>query len=136
MPFVLDASITMAWCFEEEITPYARAVLDRLDIDAAMVPAIWPLEVANAMLVAERRQQLLPARAERFKELVTEMPITVIPGSFVDATSIVMNAARAFRLTCYDAAYLELAMREGIPIATRDKQLVEAARSAGVSLVE
>ena len=88
------------------------------------------------MLVAERRQQLQPARAERFKELVMETSIMVTPGGFHEATGAVLNVARTYQLTCYDAAYLELAMREGVPIATRDRRLMDAAVSAGVPLVE
>ncbi len=74
---MVDASVTMAWCFADEATPGAESVLDRFNEDEAVVPAIWPLEIANLLLVAERRQRLTEAQAVRFSDLLQQLPIHV-----------------------------------------------------------
>lgn len=135
MPFVLDSSVTLAWCFEDEATPFTDQVLDRLDGDSAFVPAIWPLEIANGLRSAERRGRLQPADSAHFTELLRALPIIVEGGSIDRAFSMVLDIARAYELTSYDASYLELAMREGLPLATQDRRLITAAGRAGVTLV-
>jgi predicted nucleic acid-binding protein len=92
MPFVLDTSVAMAWCFEDEVTRYADRVLDRLAADAALVPPIWPLAVANVLCVAERRQRLRPADSARFTELLRALPITVTDVSFDRATGSALGS--------------------------------------------
>lgn len=136
MPFVLDASVTIAWCFEDETTPYTEAVLGLLANDTAHVPAIWPLEVANALLSAERRERLEPADTARFLELLRTLPIMVDTPQGERVFGSVVASARTYGLTSYDAAYLELAMREGLSLAAQDKRLVAAATAAGVVMVE
>jgi predicted nucleic acid-binding protein len=136
MPFVLDASVAVAWCFEDETTPYTEYVLALLGSDTAHVPAIWPLEVANALLVAERRKRLEPADTVRFLELLRTLPIMVDTSHGERVFGAVLEAARAYSVTSYDAAYLELAMREGLPLAAQDTRLTAAATAAGVSKVE
>lgn len=136
MPFVLDASVAVAWCFEDETTPYTEYVLGLLSSDTARVPPIWPLEVANALLVAERRERLEPADTARFLELLRTLPIVVDIGQGDRAFGAVVESARAYSLTSYDAAYLELAMREGLPLAAQDTRSVAAATAAGVIVVE
>ena len=135
MPIVLDASVALAWCFQDEATPYAGRVLDLLAADSAVVPPIWPLEVANAISTAERRQRLELAAGSRFVELLRALPIRLDEASLDRALGNVLNVAREHRLSSYDASYLELAMREGLPLATADERLAEAARAAGVDLV-
>lgn len=135
MPFVLDASVVVAWCFEDETTPYTEHVLALLDNDTAHVPTIWPLEVANALLVAERRNRLEPADTVRFLELLRTLPIMIDTRQGERVFSAVVDAARTYALTSYDAAYLELAMREGLPLAAQDQRLIAAATAAGVGQV-
>ena len=131
--FVVDASIAMAWCFEDEATDATDALLDRLQGDRAVVPAIWPLEVANVLLVAERRRRLTEAQASRFLEILAQLPIDV-DDSAVDAAAVVA-AGRRHALTSYDASYLVLAERLGASLATLDRSLAKAARRAGVQLL-
>jgi predicted nucleic acid-binding protein len=135
MPFVLDTSVAMAWAFENETTPYADHVLELLDGDVALVPTVWPLEVANVLCVGERRQRLWAADSVRFAELVRALPITVDNTGLDRALGIVLDLARTHHLSSYDASYLELAMREAIPLATQDAQLTSAATRAGVQLL-
>lgn len=130
MPVVIDASMTMAWCFEDEATPGSDAVLQRLGGDIGVVPSLWPLEVANVLLVAERRGRLTEAQTARFMELLSQLPIEVD----ADAADIdgVVEVGRRHDLSAYDSAYLLLAERRGIDLATRDRRLASAARVAGV----
>jgi len=133
---VLDASMTLAWCFPNESTAYTEAVLDLLTIGAeAFTPAIWPFEVANALLMAERRKRITIAQVTSILQRIASLPISVDPIQAYRAFGRILSAARDEKLTAYDAAYLELAMREGLPLATLDDQLKQAARSAGVALV-
>lgn len=131
MVFVIDTSITMAWCFEDEVSDVADAALDALRDDEAAVPCIWPLEVANVLLIAERRGRLTEAQSARFLELLGALPIQL-------DHSVTMGEvfAKALRhgLTAYDASYLVLAERLGGPLATIDERLAVAATHAGVQL--
>ena len=131
--FVIDTSVAMAWCFQDEATQATEAVLDLLRTDQAVVPAIWPLEVANVLLVAERRGRLTEAQASRFLELLAQLPINV-DTSPTDMAGIVATGRR-HTLSSYDASYLLLAERLGATLATLDKPLAKAARKAGVQLL-
>lgn len=131
-PLVVDCSVTMAWCFEDECDELADAVLDRLADGEAWVPSLWPLEVANVLIAAERRRRLTAADSARFIELLMGLPIVVDDRSHERALSQVLAAARQLGISVYDASYLELAMRLGATLATRDTQLSAAAASAGV----
>jgi len=133
MPFVLDTSVAMAWCFDDETTPGAEAVLDRLADDPAVVPAVWELEVANVLLVGERRGRLTEAQAARFVTLLSTLPINVDLASSPMTT--LLAAGRLHKLSAYDAAYFILAARDGIPLATQDRALRAAAKTAGVPLL-
>jgi predicted nucleic acid-binding protein len=133
---VLDASVTLAWCFPEESTAYTEGVLDLLATGGeATTPAIWPFEVANALLVAERRKRITTAQVTSVLQRIASLPISVEPIQVDRAFGQVLSAAREEKLTAYDAAYLELAMREGLPLATLDDQLRQGTRSAGVTLL-
>ena len=134
MPFVLDTSVAMTWCFEDETAPYADQVLELLRADAALAPAIWSIEVANATRTAECRGRLAAAALARLMELLKGLPISV-ENAVARAMGSMRDTARAYGLTSYDALYLELAMREGLPLATQDARLGEAATHAGVELV-
>jgi predicted nucleic acid-binding protein len=134
--FVLDASVTLAWCFPDESTAYTEGVLDLLATGTeATAPALWPFEVANALLVAERRKRITTAQVAAVLQRITSLPISVDPIRMDRAFGQILSSARDEKLTAYDAAYLELAMREGLPLATLDDELRQAARSAGVALV-
>ena len=131
--FVIDTSLAMAWCFEDEATAATDAVLGRLRDERVVVPAIWPLEVANVLLAAERRGRLSEAQASRFLELLAQLPIDV-DDSPTDMVAIVA-AGRRHALSSYDASYLVLTERLGAALATLDKPLAKAALKAGVPLV-
>lgn len=133
MPIVIDASITMAWCFEDEGTDETEAVLDLLGDDVAVVPSLWCLEVANVLLVAERRGRMSEAQAARFLDLLGRLPIR--PDTDVVDTNVVLAAGRRHHLSAYDAAYLVLAERLAAPLATLDSKLAAACRAAGVPLL-
>jgi predicted nucleic acid-binding protein len=130
--FVLDASATLAWCFEDETTAPALSMLERLRDQEALVPPLWLLELANGLVVAERRGRITRAESTRFLGLVGELPIRIDQTSTLDLASSVMELAREYELSAYDAAYLELALRLGRPLATLDERLRSAADRAGV----
>lgn len=132
--FVLDCSVTMAWCFDDEASEYTDSLQDALSNVRAFVPGIWPLEVANATLVGERRKRLDEARSSRFFALLGALPIIVDDATSGKAFGDIVHLARAHNLTSYDAAYLELAIRRGLPLACLDGKLKAAAQAVGVSL--
>jgi predicted nucleic acid-binding protein len=130
--FVVDASVAMAWCFEDESTAFTEALLQRLTTDHAEVASIWPFEVANVLLGAERRGRISQSQAMRFLELLRALPISVDDEGTRRAWSEVLALGRAHHLTAYDAAYLELAARHDLPLASQDEQLLLACRAVGV----
>lgn len=133
MPFVLDASVAMAWCFEDESTPETEAVLDRLTEDSAVVPMLWEIEIAKVVLVAERRGKLTEFQSTRFIEMLGRLPVNLdLAPPHVGA---LLAAGRRRNLSAYDAAYLLLAERDGLPLATQDRRLQTAAQKAGVPLL-
>ena len=136
MPFVLDASVALTWHFEDETSEYAERVLDKLETDEAIVPALWPLEMANGLIIGERRGRLSPAKLARAVELSLDLPVSVDETPTPLALGSVLDLARSQGLSAYDAAYLELAMRQGIPLATQDEGLRAAAERVGVPLAE
>lgn len=136
MPFVLDASMAVAWAFEEEGSAYPNRVLDMLVTERASVPSIWPLEVGNALLTAERKQRIEAAESARFIALIESLPVEMHDLPSDRALGAVLELGRQQGLTTYDASYLELAIREGLPLATLDDRLQSAARHLGVPLVE
>ena len=131
--FVLDCSVAMAWCFESEADAYTDAILGALAKGTALVPSLWPLEIANVLLVAERRRRLSGADTIRFLDLVGGLPIVVDGPLALHDLSVILALGRQHRLSTYDAAYLHLAMREELPLATHDLALCAAARAAGVT---
>jgi predicted nucleic acid-binding protein len=136
MAWVFDASITMAWCFDDEKTPDTEALLDRLLLnDPAVVPQLWPLEVGNVLTLAYRKNRISSAERAEFLELLRTASIAIDPHTAGRALTTILPLAETHRLTTYDATYLELAMRLGVPLATLDKNLRHAAGEAGVSLL-
>jgi predicted nucleic acid-binding protein len=132
--FVVDCSVTMAWCFEDAADAYAVTVLKALARATAVVPALWPYEVASVLLVAERHRRLRHADATRFLTLLSALPFEIDAALPVGSVSSLRTLAREHRLSAYDTAYLDLAIREGVPLATRDTALRNAARAAAVRL--
>lgn len=133
--FVLDTSVALAWCFEDESSPAADEILDLLLSSEAVVPAIWSVEVANALLAGERRKRIRPAEVTRSLELLRSLNIRLDDAGLRLEAGELVALARAQRLSAYDATYLSLAMREGIPLATLDRALGRAARQVGISLL-
>ncbi len=136
IPFVLDCSVTIAWFLEDEITPFSDSVQYSFAQGAhAWVPAIWLYEVINAFIVAERRKRITPQKIEGFLEVLESLPVYVdaLP-NFTDLRRI-MNLCREQNLASYDAAYLELAQRKGIPLATLDQRLITAAENLNIELL-
>jgi predicted nucleic acid-binding protein len=134
--FVLDASIALAWCFGDESSPAADLALGRLATEEALVPSIWPLEVANGLRTAGRRGRLDMADLPRMRDLLVALPIRVETIDLAAALGEVSDLARSLELTACDAAYLALAAKRGLALATIDENLKRACRTAGVKLVE
>lgn len=132
---VLDSSIALAWCMPDEDAPEADEIQARVARHGACAAAHWPLEVANALLMAVRRGRI----DERFRDSslrdLATLPITLDPETGARAWREITGFADRYRLTIYDAAYLELAHRRALPLATLDTQLRAAAGASGVTLV-
>jgi len=134
--FVLDASVTVAWFFEDESTAFTEGVLDLISAGAqAVAPAIWPFEVANSLLVAERRKRITVAQVTALLGRILQRPVSIESVEPDMAFTRVLSVARQQKLTEYDAAYVVLALRNGLPLATLDDQLRQAARTSGIALV-
>jgi predicted nucleic acid-binding protein len=132
MPFVLDASVAVAWAFDEGGHPAAAATLALIRSDEGHVPSLWWFEVRNALIVNERRGRLREADTALFLRSLSRLPIVVDRAPDEEA---VLALARRHRLTVYDASYLELARRSGVPLATLDTRLAEAARREDIALI-
>lgn len=131
---VLDASITMTWCYPDEHNDFAYRVLDVLEHRRAVVPSLWAVEIANALVVGERRQRLTTSDIARFFELLKGLSIETDTQTASRALSDTLQLARTHGLSAYDAAYLELAMREGLVLTTLDGRLKNAAAAVGVKV--
>lgn len=134
--FVLDCSVTMAWCFEDEANTYAESILDQWQEGVAIVPTIWPLEVANVLLMAERKKRINKIKSATFKNALSSLPITVDHTSHNNALNTIIELARKTKLSVYDAAYLEIALNEEIPICSLDKALVKAAKDLKIQVLQ
>ena len=131
--FVLDGSVTMAWFFRDETNAYAEAVEDALAQAEAVVPSLWPLEIANTLVVGERRNRCTEAQSVTWLSYLRALPIIVDDETAARSWDDTLGLARAHQLSAYDAAYLELAMRRSLPLATLDERLKEAAAAVGVA---
>jgi predicted nucleic acid-binding protein len=133
--FVLDSSVTMRWFFGDgkpQELAYAGKVLDAMRQDSALVPMTWGLEVANVIVRAEAKALVTEARSGAFLEMLEGVDIEVDAATFAHALSGTLHLARRYKLSAYDASYLELALRLGVPLATLDEDLQKAAKKAGV----
>ena len=133
---ILDCSLTMAWCFEDETTEYSEKILNTLATSHAWVPALWCIEVANVLLIAERKKRISHTKASAFQQYLNDLLIHVDDYLVKKPIEIILDLARETGLTAYDATYLELAIRKNLPLATLDKDLKNAAKQAGVPLFQ
>lgn len=132
MPFVLDASITACWAFGDEDHPVAALALDRIRTDEARVPSLWWFEIRNTLIVNERGGRLTEADVSAFLRSLSRLGVTVDRDP--DEAGV-LTLARRHRLSVYDASYLELSAREGLPLATLDAELAAAARKEKLKLI-
>ena len=132
MPFVVDASVSACWAFRDEDHPVADAALERLRTDGAVAPGLWWYEMRNILVVNERRNRLGASDVAGFLRDIGRLGISL---DHAPQEGEVLRLARIHRLSVYDAAYLELAQRQGIALATLDAELVRAARVEAVPLL-
>lgn len=132
--FVLDASVTLAWFFHDEQDPYADRVAVAVPAADVLVPRLWHLEIANILVVSERRGRCTQADSTNWLGFLGGLPITVDAETERRAWAETIAFARQHALSVYDATYLELAVRENVPIASLDKPLVAAAKAVGVPI--
>ncbi len=134
--FVVDNSVVMSWCFKEEVNSYSNAVLDSFAEFSAFVPSIWPQEVVNVLLVAERRKCLSEKDSVYFIRLLQQLPIFVEYERPQGVMKDILGLARVHRLSSYDASYLDLAMKKNLSLATLDKMMRKAAKAVNVKIFE
>jgi predicted nucleic acid-binding protein len=132
---VVDSSVALSWCFDDEASTGTEAVLDLVSRAGAIVPNLWHLELANVLLRAERRGRNIPEGITARLEYLRRLPIMTDAETAGRAWREVLALARVEGLTTYDAAYLELAVRHGLPLATKDAALAAAAKRTGVSVL-
>lgn len=135
MQFVLDCSVAISWCLVDEDNDYADGILTTMPDAEAFLPGIWSLEIANVLLVAERRNRLTQEQSEEAIALLQSLLIHVDAATNAKALITTLALGRQEGLAAYDAAYLELALRLGLPLATIDTRLAEAASRCGVELL-
>lgn len=132
---VLDSSVTLAWFLPDERRAGADVLLDRVISAGAIAPALWPIEVGNAFLVAQRHGRVSQAERTQAFGLLASLPIDIDPATGVHAWTVTLSLAEQHGLTLYDAVYLELALRQNLPLASLDRQLRRAATTAGVAVL-
>jgi len=132
--FVLDGSLALAWYFKDEAVSYADAVAASFLKARALVPVIWPLEIANAVLMGERRKRSTEAQAAKWFSYLSSLPIIIDETTNKHVWSEVLALGRAHHLSAYDASYLDLALRRGLPLASLDDELKTAASALGVPM--
>ena len=129
---VVDSSIALTWCFEDEASPETDRLFERVRDDGAVVPGLWHLELGNVLLQAEKRGRITRTDVATRLALIADLPIAVDQETTPRAWREILLLARAEELTLYDAAYLELAERRGLPLMTKDTALADAAKRIGV----
>jgi predicted nucleic acid-binding protein len=131
---VIDASAALSWCYVDEKTPESSRLLEFVNLNGAVVPNLWHLEVANALLVGEIRERLTYATLTGLLDYFDQLPITVDHATSELAWKDILSIARNQKLTTYDASYVELAMRLNLPLATNDQAMIKAASAIGVEV--
>ena len=135
MSFVVDCSVAMTWCFDDEATADTDALLRRLYQGSAYAPSLWPLEVLNVLAMAERHGRIAPDEKLQRLRLLRSLPVILDDETAAQAWTSTHDLSHRFGLTVYDAAYLELAQRLNLPLATLDRELRKAAKKSGVPLL-
>ena len=135
MSFVLDNSIALAWCFEDEQTQSVMNLLDRVTETGAFAPSLWPLEALNGLLVAERKRRIHAKLRQCYAEFLHDLPIKIDTETAEKAWTATVELAERLRLSVYDAAYLELTLRRKLPLATLDRDLAKAAKALGTTVL-
>jgi len=135
MSWIVDSSLAMAWCFEDECNSRTEALLDRTETEPFIVPLHWPLEVTNVLRAAVKRGRLSEAQSTKKAAALMSLPMRYDSMTHQLAFTSTHQLARKHNLTTYDAAYLELAIRLGAALATNDRDLIIAAKSSGVALL-
>jgi predicted nucleic acid-binding protein len=133
--FVLDNSVALTWCFEDERTPATTALLVQIGESGALAPSLWPLEALNGLLVAERRGRLDASRRHRLAGFLHALPIKLDDETANRAWTETLRLAERFGLSAYDASYLELAQRHRLPLASLDQDLRAAATALGLHVL-
>lgn len=134
MAFVLDCSVTMAWVFPDEASVSTDRLRESLVEDSAFVPALWPVETGNVLLVAARRGRIAKDDWREIRESLQALPINIDPVSTDRVWGAVLDLADTYRISAYDAMYLELALRLRLPLATLDRELAAAAQASGIEV--
>lgn len=135
--FVPDASVTLPWCFEDERNSFTESLLNRIRTrEEAIVPSHWPAEILNSLVQAKKRGRIPEENIQRFLRDLSSFHILVDNERSLAVWERVRSLAETHRLTAYDAAYLELAQRTGLPLATLDRDLQKAVRAENVRLLE
>ncbi|MEE9452439.1 MAG: type II toxin-antitoxin system VapC family toxin [Gammaproteobacteria bacterium] len=135
--FVLDCSVTMSWLFQDERTTYTEKLLEYLqEQETAIAPSLWPAEVANVLLVAERKKRISSAQSLQFLAVLKALPIEIEEPPNLQTIQALLLLAQTYRLTAYDACYLELAIRHSSPLASLDKNLLKAAKECGIPFIK
>jgi len=132
---VIDSSVALSWCFEDEASAEMDSIFEHVRDQGAVVPGIWHLEVGNVLLQAEKRGRITTSDATARLALITELPIMTDHETTTRAWREILTLARAEALTTYDTTYLELAVRRGLPLATKDDALLSAAKRLGVAVL-
>lgn len=132
---VLDASLALSWALPDEASAYSDAILKTVALSGALVPGLWPHEMANGLLMAQKRKRYTTAQRMSFVEALLRLPIEVEQFTARTVLDGQASLAERYGLTAYDAAYLDLALRRGVPLATQDKAMKAAARKAGVAFL-
>jgi predicted nucleic acid-binding protein len=134
--FVLDASVSAGWIFQDQADTYCDGILDALRAGACIAPALWKLEMANILLTAERKGKISRMDSERTVSALKDLPIKVYEQEGERYLDAVRDLGRDYGLSAYDAVYLDMALKEGLPLATRDVALAAAIQAAGGSVFE
>ncbi len=132
---VIDSSVAMAWCFQDEATPATMRLLERMEDEAAAVPGWWYLEITNVLALAERKKRITPAQVAEFIVLIESFDLESDDQAPKRAFAHLLPLCRSHRLTSYDAAYLDLALRRRLPLASLDDDLRAAARTLGIRVL-
>lgn len=134
-PCVIDCSVTMAWCFSDEASAETAGLLDSMVNQFGVVPALWRLEVANVLALAERKGRISPAAVSEFLGLLGQLDLRVDDDGAWRGFDPILGLCRGYGVTAYDAAYLDVCLRRALPLATLDSALIGAARRLGIGLV-